>query len=34
LLINLPSLRVRDLLAWLPDRWKRNQTARPEGLPK
>ena len=34
LLVNLPSLRVRDLPAWLPDQWKRNQSARPERLPK
>jgi transposase len=34
LLINLPSLRVRDLPAWLPDEWKRRQSAPPTGLPK
>ena len=34
LLVNLPSLRVRELPAWLPDQWKRNQTPPPEGLPK
>jgi transposase len=34
LLINLPSLCVRDLPAWLPDQWKWNQAPRPDGLPK
>ena len=34
LLINLPALRTRDLPAWLPDQWKRNQAARPNGLSK
>jgi transposase len=34
LLVNLPSLRVRDLPAWLPDQWKRNQGPPPAGLPK
>ncbi len=34
LLINLPSLRVRDLPAWLPDQWKRNQSTPPDRLPK
>jgi len=34
LLINLPSLCVRDLPAWLPDQWKRNQAPLPAGLPK
>ncbi len=34
LLVNLPSLRVRNLPAWLPDQWKRRQSAPPEGLPK
>jgi transposase len=33
LLVNLPSLRVRDLPAWLPDHWKRNQSAPPDRLP-
>jgi transposase len=34
LLINLPSLLIRDLPAWLPDQWKRNQTPPPGGLPE
>ncbi len=34
LLVNLPSLRVRDLPAWLPDQWKRNRAATPDGLSK
>jgi hypothetical protein len=34
LLINLPSLCVRDLPAWLPDQWKRNQAPPPNGFPK
>ncbi len=34
LLVNLPSLPVRDLPAWLPDQWKRNQGPSPAGLPK
>jgi transposase len=34
LLINLPSLHLRDLPAWLPDQWKRRQSAPPESLPK
>ena len=29
LLMNLPSARMRDLPAWLPDQWKRNQAACP-----
>ena len=33
LLFNLPSLRVRDLPAWLPDQWKRTQAPPPDGLP-
>jgi transposase len=32
LLVNLPSLRVRELPAWLPDQWKRNQAPPPDGL--
>jgi transposase len=34
LLMNLPSLRVRDLPAWLPDKWKRRQAVRAYGLAK
>ena len=34
LLVNLPSLRVRQLSAWLPDQWKRNQTPPPDGAPE
>ena len=34
LLVNLPSLRLRDLPAWLPDQWKRNQTPPPGGVQK
>ena len=34
LLVNLPSLRVRELAAWLPDQWKRNQAPPPEGSPR
>ena len=34
LLVNLPSLKVRELPAWLPDEWKRNQAPLPEGLPQ
>jgi transposase len=34
LLVNLPSLRGRDLPAWLPDQWKRNQSPPPDYLPK
>ena len=34
LLVNLPLLRVRELPAWLPDQWKRNQAPPPEGAPK
>jgi hypothetical protein len=34
LLVNLPSLRVRELPAWLPDQWKRNQAPPPDALPK
>lgn len=30
LLVNLPSARLPDLPAWLPDQWKRNQTAPPD----
>ena len=33
LLFNLPSLRVRDLPAWLPDQGKRTQAPPPDGLP-
>jgi transposase len=29
LLMNLPSARMSDLPAWLPDQWKRNQAASP-----
>ena len=32
--VNLPSLRVRDLPAWLPDQWKRHRTASSDGLSK
>jgi len=32
LLVNLPSLAARELPAWLPDQWKRNQTQQPAGL--
>jgi hypothetical protein len=28
LLVNLPSARMSDLAAWLPDQWKRRQAAR------
>lgn len=31
LLVNLPSERLSDLAAWLPDQWKRNQPPPPEG---
>ena len=34
LLVNLPSLKVRELPAWLPDQWKRNQTPPPDGAPE
>ncbi|QOY87515.1 transposase domain-containing protein [Paludibaculum fermentans] len=34
LLMNLPSVRLSDLTEWLPDEWKRRQTASPEGQPK
>lgn len=34
LLVNLPSLCIRDLPAWLPDQCKRNQTSPPDGFPK
>ena len=34
LLVNLPSLRVRQLPAWLPDQWKRNQIPPPDGPPE
>jgi len=34
LLVNLLSLPVRDLAAWLPDEWKRRQSAPPAGTPK
>ncbi len=34
LLVNLPSLKVRELPAWLPDEWKRNQTPPPTGTLK
>jgi transposase len=36
LLVNLPAARLSDLPAWLPDEWKRRQTAPPKpasGLP-
>lgn len=29
LLVNLPAARLSELPAWLPDEWKRRQTARP-----
>ena len=32
LLMNLPSVRLSDLAAWLPDEWKRRRAARPGGL--
>ncbi|MGC4048139.1 MAG: IS66 family transposase [Paludibaculum sp.] len=31
LLTNLPSVRLSDLAEWLPDEWKRRQTAPPDG---
>jgi transposase len=31
LLVNLPSARLSELAAWLPDEWKRRQTAPPGG---
>jgi transposase len=34
LLVNLLSLPVRDLAAWLPDEWKRRQSAPLAGVPK
>jgi len=34
LLVNLPSLPVRGLAAWLPDEWKRRQSAPPASIPK
>jgi transposase len=34
LLVNLPSLRVRELPAWLPDQWRRNLTPTPDGRPR
>lgn len=34
LLIDLPSLGGSELLAWLPDEWKRSQAPAPEGVPK
>jgi transposase len=34
LLVNLPSLKLRDLPAWLPDQWKRNQTPPPGDFQK
>jgi len=30
LLVNLPAARLSDLPAWLPDEWKRRQTAPPD----
>ena len=30
LLVNLPAVRLSDLPAWLPDEWKRRQTALPD----
>jgi hypothetical protein len=30
LLVNLPAARLSDLPAWLPDEWKRRQTALPD----
>lgn len=32
LLVNLPTLRHSDLPAWLPDEWKRRQTAPPQPI--
>jgi transposase len=32
LLINLPTTRMNELAAWLPDQWKRLQTARAANL--
>jgi len=34
LLVNLPSVRISELAAWLPDQWKRNQTPPPEASPR
>lgn len=34
LLVNLPSLPVRELATWLPDQWKRNQVPPPAGSPQ
>lgn len=34
LLVNLPSLPVRELATWLPDQWKRNQAPPPAGSPQ
>jgi transposase len=31
LLVNLPTARLSELAAWLPDEWKRRQTAAPDG---
>jgi len=33
LLVNLPALRITDLPAWLPDRWKAAQKTRPAASP-
>ena len=33
LLVNLPALRISDLPAWLPDRWKAAQKTRPATSP-
>jgi transposase len=30
LLVNLPAARLSELVAWLPDEWKRRQAARPD----
>jgi transposase len=32
LLVNLPSVKLRELDAWLPDRWKLQQVARAAAL--
>jgi transposase len=34
LFVNLPTLHVRDLPAWLPDQWKRRQSPPPAALPR
>jgi hypothetical protein len=33
LLVNLPALRISDLPAWLPDRWKAVQKTPPAASP-